>query len=716
LHSERSLGTGDLRDLREVTDWVAERGGGVVGTLPMLATFLGGRADASPDEPFEPSPYAPASRLAWNELYLDIRSIPEFSRAPEVAERWSSADLQQKLALLRSLPRADYREQMRLMRQLLEPMSAWAWAQDERRRELEAFAAGRPEIADYARFRAATHAQGRSWHVWPEEMRNGWLPEGSYAASDYRYHLYVQWQTHLQLEALASRARAAGGLGLYLDLPVGVHPDGYDFWKYRNVFAMGLSTGAPPDALFAGGQNWAFPPLHPRGVREDRYRYLLAVIRNHLRYAGVLRIDHVMGLHRIYTIPAHAPATDGMYLRYDVDEMYALFSLESHRHRTLLIGENLGTVPDEVTQAMNTHGIRGIHVVQYAARPDPEAALPPATSNEIASLNTHDMPPFRAFWECMDADLRHDLGWTDEATEAEEKQERQRLKRALRDFLHRGRTLSVDPDWSEVLRALLAHLARSDTPLVLLNLEDLWGETHCQNVPGTFREYPNWQHRARYGFEAWRADPEILEVLDEVQRLRRQADKRGQVRHDVSLLTPEDLHYFNEGTHQRLWKCLGAHPMDVDGTEGTYFAVWAPSADYVSVIGDFNQWDRGQAPLRAHGGSGIWEAFVAGVGPGDLYKFHVAGPLVSVDKIDPLGQRFEVPPRTASVVTKTHYTWRDREWLDQRAHYDAHHKPMSTYEVHLGSWMRVPEENNRHLTYREIAPRLVEYLRKMAFT
>jgi 1,4-alpha-glucan branching enzyme len=190
------------------------------------------------------------------------------------------------------------------------------------------------------------------------------------------------------------------------------------------------------------------------------------------------------------------------------------------------------------------------------------------------------------------------------------------------------------------------------------------------------------------------------------------------VRYDVSLLGPDDLHLFAEGTHEQLYLKLGAHPLTVDGGPGTYFAVWAPTASGVAVVGDWNGWRSDAHPLRPRGESGIWEGFVPGVGPGALYKFRITprmGPPVD-DKADPFGFRHEMPPRTASVVWRLEYAWDDGEWMAARAGRNALDAPWSVYEVHLGSWMRVPEEGGRWLTYRELAPRLAEHARRMGFT
>lgn len=192
----------------------------------------------------------------------------------------------------------------------------------------------------------------------------------------------------------------------------------------------------------------------------------------------------------------------------------------------------------------------------------------------------------------------------------------------------------------------------------------------------------------------------------------------GPVRHDVSLLTDDDVYLFNEGTHHRLYDKLGAHLTTVDGVPGTYFAVWAPDARRVSVVGDFNNWNQSTHPLRARGLSGIWEGFVGGVGVGAMYKYHIVSRhrRYQVDKADPYAFASEVPPRTASVVADLDYEWGDQDWMDRRRAVNSADAPMCIYEVHLGSWRRVPEEQGRWLTYREMAPELAAYVRRMGFT
>src|SRR5690606_12955938 len=224
-----------------------------------------------------------------------------------------------------------------------------------------------------------------------------------------------------------------------------------------------------------------------------------------------------------------------------------------------------------------------------------------------------------------------------------------------------------------------------------------------------------------WGAGAALAPPERSDMLRQSERERVESKERTEqppVRHDVTLLTEDDVYLFNEGSHLQLYRRLGAHPITVDGVPGTYFAVWAPNAEEVSVMGEFNRWDRSSHKLRPRGSSGIWEGFIPGVGQGDLYKYHIKSWYhgYRVEKADPVGFRHEEPPRTASIVWDLSYKWGDDEWMRERGRRNAADTPISIYEVHLGSWMRVPEDGNRPLTYRALAPRLAEYVLEMGFT
>ncbi len=515
LHTKKSWGVGDFSDLEALLNWVSDLGGSLVATLPLLATFL--------DEPFDPSPYAPVSRLFWNELFLDVGRSPELADSPEARAALGSEALGRQIESLRAMSLVDYRAGMAAKRRVLEPLAASFFSQSSRRREaFESFLSARPGLEDYARFRAACERQRAPWHAWPSPAREGEIAERYISPEALHYHLYVQW---LAAEQLRCFQKADRGAGLLLDLPLGVHPSGYDTWRHRETFAYRASAGAPPDDLNSKGQGWGFPPLHPDHIRDEGYRYPIACLRHLLGHARVLRIDHVMSLHRLFLIPEGRDPTGGVYVRYRAEELYAIVALESHRAGALIVGEDLGTVPGYVRRAMARHRVHRTYVLQYSLDLEPMQALTAVPANSLASLNTHDMAPFTAFWEGRDIEERLSIGLLDEADQAAERKQRAAVKEALAAALENLGRLPDHvpaPSGSQVAAGCLAQLSVSDARIAIANLEDLWGETGSQNVPGTTQEqYPNWRQRARHGLETFRSLPEVSDTLRRMDLERR---------------------------------------------------------------------------------------------------------------------------------------------------------------------------------------------------
>lgn len=487
LASAASGQAGDLRSLGALFGLVGRRGGRYVATLPILAQFL--------DEPCQFSPYSPASRLFWNELYLDLAGLAAElgMEAPVAAPIVPGAPI-------------DYRSHYRLRRHALDPMAERLFA--TRGSELDAWAAA-TGAWDYAAFRAFGEQTRVGWQRWPAAWRDGAPVIASRAdaialgaeAARVTTHVAAQWAMQRQLEALAG-----GAVGLYLDLPVGVSSDAYEVWRHRGLFLQTLSAGAPPDALFLGGQSWGLPPLSPSGLRRDRYRYFARCLRHHMRVSGMLRIDHVMGLFRLYCVAEGRPATDGVYLRYPYDELLAVVTLESNRARCAVAGEDLGTVPDGVRPRMARHGLFRLHVGQWSFPAAPGEPMGEAPAESIASLNTHDTPTFAGWWRGADIDDRLDLGLITAAQEVDERVARDRSKAGLLAF-----ATSVAPpggltDAERAMVAATADLAASPAEVMLIALDDLGFDPVPHNVPGTVSpQRPNWQRRV----EGW------ADILDE---------------------------------------------------------------------------------------------------------------------------------------------------------------------------------------------------------
>ncbi|MFH1087252.1 MAG: 4-alpha-glucanotransferase, partial [Chloroflexota bacterium] len=439
----------------------------------------------------------------------------------------SSPRFQQELAGWRNSPAVDYHGQAAARRRILEELSRCCFAGSSARiRELQEFARANPAVEDYARFRAAGEKQRACWQDWPEPARTGKLGQEDYDEGARRYHLYVQWLAHEQMEALSTRLRDRG-LRMYLDFPLGVHPGGYDVWRNQDVFVPGASVGAPPDTVFTAGQDWSLPPLHPEKLRQQGYAHYIACLRHHLQHAGILRIDHVMGLHRLFWIPKGLDCRDGVYVRYPADEFYAILSLESWRNRAWIVGENLGTVPSHINPTLARHGIHGMYVLQYQFAADARRPIPTIPERSVASLNTHDTPTFAGFWEGLDIKDRLQLGLLENVAAGAERLTRRAMRKALVAYLKHYGWLDSDPaDAGQLARACLSVLSASAARLVLVNLEDLWQEEQPQNVPGTDKERPNWQRKARFGLETFCQMPSVRDTLHEMDFLRRQRKRR----------------------------------------------------------------------------------------------------------------------------------------------------------------------------------------------
>jgi 4-alpha-glucanotransferase len=511
LHSQKSWGAGDFSDLERLMIWLSERGAHMVGTLPLLPSFN--------DNKFGPGPYMPASRLFWNDFFLNIAEIPELEWCPEAKILMGSNDFQNTLSSLRSSQMIDYRRQSDLKRKVLDTLAESFFSEKpERFFDFQLFSDSHPSLDDFASFRAAGEKHGVCWNDWPQSMQNGTLTEDNYSQEAKRYHLYTQWLAQEQIQNISLKAKE-NNFYLYMDLPLGVHPYSYDVWRERNSFAFGVNGGAPPDPVFTSGQNWNFPPLHPENIRKDGYRYFIKSLRHQLRQAGMLRIDHMMNFHRLFWIPEGMDNKDGVYVSYKAEELYAILTLESCRNKTIIVGEDLGMVPPEVRPMMEKHGIFRMFVGQYELISENQLGNIPVQS--VASLNTHDMFPFASFWQENDILERQKLKLLNEASAKKELEARRNVKRALISILqYKGLSNEVSQDTEATLKAILGLFAASPAYAVLLNLEDLWLESHPQNIPGTQRNQ-NWSRKVRYSFEEFSKSPAITETLKKINQSRK---------------------------------------------------------------------------------------------------------------------------------------------------------------------------------------------------
>jgi 4-alpha-glucanotransferase len=456
LRSRDTAFAGDFTELGRLVALTAQHGGELVGTLPFLST-----------RPGETSPYSPLSRLFWNELYVDPRRTPEWS---SLKMPWPS-DSDERLI--------DYEALSDWKRPLLAKLASEA--RRARPAAFEQYLSRFPIARDYARFRA-----GKSGD--PDE------------------HLYGQLVADEQLTEISDQSRRLG-VALQFDLPLGADPSGFDVERERSTFARKVEVGAPPDAVFTHGQRWGFPPLLPERSRSSGHRYWMESLRNSMRHADILRIDHVMGLHRQFWIPEGFAVGQGVYVRYPHEELYAVLNLESHRARCEVVGENLGIVPDAVNQSLRQHGVRGIYVLQYSLTGDTSHPARPVPADCLASLNTHDTPPFAGFVAGVDVTRRRTLGLLSEEHAREELANRWAGIKAF----------YTSDDREDQLLHWLRFLKESLAELFVVSIEDLWLETESQNLPGTTSVEPNWRHRLRYPLDELPRD-----ILSRLEILRRE--------------------------------------------------------------------------------------------------------------------------------------------------------------------------------------------------
>jgi 4-alpha-glucanotransferase len=515
LSSAGNWGAGNFSDLTRMARWAAGLGGKVLATLPVTATFLG-----SPG--LEPSPYSPASRLFWNEFFVDLEKVPEFEACTKARQILGSRRFQTELSRLRNSPQVDYAAGMKLRREVLSEL-ARHFLGLPRRKEFEAALANHPHLNDYASFRAVCDRIGKSWHCWPDRLKRGKIEQDDFAEWDWQYYAYAQWIAEGQMQDVSSECARLKS-DLYLDLPLGAHPDSYDMWRHQDQFALKASVGAPPDSFFSKGQNWGFSPLNPLRMREHGYGHLRDCLRFQMRHASILRIDHVMALHRLYWIPHGLPGSEGAYVSYPAEELYALLCLESVRNKTILVGENLGTVPPEVNKNLERHAFRTMYVLPFEQRSGRRKVLKPPPQTSIASINTHDMPTFAAHATGADVEDRVALGLLQKSEARQQKASRSEQMDELRRFLINEECLEQgDETVGGLWQACAKWLAGSPAGIVLLNLEDFWEEMQPQNVPGTSSERPNWKRKLRFTIEEIEQMPELADFLSEVSKLRRRA-------------------------------------------------------------------------------------------------------------------------------------------------------------------------------------------------
>lgn len=521
LRSSRNWGCGDFQDLIDFVDWIAaERCGSFIALNPLHAI--------ENRQPYNISPYLPTSAYLRNPLYLDVESVPDYDasfRPPEA-----------EIESLRSSEYVEYERVWNLKRTVLVKAFLRFWRLDWRQkslraRDFERFIAQKgvflERFAVYCALWERIHAASPDvwiWPDWPEPFRDPDSP----AVAQFRrrhpirilFHQYLQWQVDLQLEAAHTHALDRGlPVGLYHDLALAVDRCGCDLWAYRPFFVSGCRVGSPPDAFSPDGQDWSFPPPNAVRQRDDGYRMFIESIRANVRHGGALRIDHVMRLFRLYWIPDADTPKNGAYVQDFHADLLKILALESVRNRVVIVGEDLGTVSDNVREELDRFGILSYKLLYFEKHHSGAFKEPDQYARQaLVSSTTHDLATLAGYWTNRDIEARRRAGLSDDESYYHQLRDRIEDKQRLLDMLLR---LDLLPGWfpssaaqvpeltGELHNAVTGFLAMTPSMLLVLNQEDLTKETEQQNLPGSTWQYPNWRRKMRYTVEELRTHTQV---------------------------------------------------------------------------------------------------------------------------------------------------------------------------------------------------------------
>jgi 4-alpha-glucanotransferase len=514
LRSERNWGCGDLTDLRAVVDWAAEDlQASLIGLNPLHA--LHNRF------PYNTSPYLPLSLYYKNLIYIDVERVIEMRSSGMARRLLHGSKVQAELAALRESEYVNYEGVNRIKKRFLKCLyrEFERSAEPSRREEFEKFRRCEGKLLErfalYCALDETLHKQNRSrwtWRDWPAEYQDPESPDCQRFAVKHRrlvrYYEYIQFVIEEQLSEVHRYARQRLGIGLYHDLALATDSYGADLWAHRDYYVVGCRVGSPPDAFAPKGQDWAFPPPNADAHRENGYQLFRESIRKIARFGGALRIDHVMRLFHLFWIPDGVAAKDGVYVRDRAEDLLRVLALESVRQENIIVGEDLGTVTDEIRETLKKFRVLSYRLFYFEKNRDgsfkrtqdyPQQAL-------VAST-THDLPTIAGFWTGRDVEARLGAHLTDAAGYERQMRERRQEKQLMLDALHAEGLLPADytsdagliPELDGPLHnAIIGYLAQTPSMLLLLNQEDLTKETEQQNLPGSTAEYPNWRRKMKW--------------------------------------------------------------------------------------------------------------------------------------------------------------------------------------------------------------------------
>ncbi len=542
LRSASNWGVGDFADLKQLIRDAVALGCATIGLNPLHAL--------RPADPGQISPYSPSHRDFLNVLYIAPTAVPEYASC--AAAQSLVVEHCKQLQLLRDsevvLYAAVANAKFAALRALHQVFQTEHLAQHSERAQafnqfVEQSGAALRVHATYDALDQHFSAQpGRSWgwRSWPETFHD---PDGAAVrefaathAQQIEYFMYLQWLARTQLHEAQQLAIELGmTLGLYGDVAVGVDPNGSEVWSNHRLYVEGVSVGAPPDPLALKGQDWGIPPQHPVRLAEQAYQPFIRMLRANMQSAGALRIDHVMTLCRLWWVPRGFEATEGVYVHYPLDDLMKLVALESVRNQCLIIGEDLGTVPDAMRNAMERFALYHYKVLFFEKARDGQFIAPhDYPANALAVVTTHDLPPFKSWWQGDDIALRETLKlYPDEATRDQVKRERDHDRHLLMQALTRTglwhwQSHEAVPAYSfALMRAAYLYAGLSRAALLVVQPEDLQNMIDPVNVPGTSTEHPNWQRKLSEDLALTLSNPEVCEVLQAMSKARRGENPNG---------------------------------------------------------------------------------------------------------------------------------------------------------------------------------------------
>jgi (1->4)-alpha-D-glucan 1-alpha-D-glucosylmutase len=545
VRSRRNWGIGDFTDLYRLVEECGDAGASIIGLNPLHALF--------PHNPPHASPYSPSSRQFLNILYIDVEAVPEYAECEAARRKVAESEFQARLQVLRAADVVDYPGVAAMKRPVLEELFDHFRTQHvargtERARFFTAYREQEGEAlyrhALYETLQEQFHARDTSiwgWLVWPEAFRDPRSPEVGKFAEEHRsrveFFQYLQWQADSQLAACGrcSMERQLG-VGLYQDLAISVDRAGTEVWANQSLYVTRVSIGTPPDDFNLHGQNWRLPPWNPDELCESAYAPFIATLRANMRHNGALRIDHVMGLMRLFWLPEEGGAADGTYVQYPFDDLLGILALESQRNKCLVVGEDLGTVPDVVRTRLAALGALSYRLLYFEKDEKGDFRLPAAyPAQALVAVSTHDLPTLAGFWRGDDLAERAALNHFPSEDERHRQSiartaDRARLLLALdrEKLLPAGMTVhpvSSPQMTPELARAIHEYLAHAPSKIMLVQLEDVLGQRRQVNLPGTSLERPNWRYRITLDIEDLSTDARWRELVT-IMRTRRRGGPR----------------------------------------------------------------------------------------------------------------------------------------------------------------------------------------------